>query len=316
METLPSFNHYNSEKPTVLTIGTFDGVHIGHQKILQRVTEEAQNRKINSLLLTFFPHPRRVLQKDSRLQWLTTLEEKKQMLAGNGLDYLVVQPFTEEFSRLSPEEYVREVLVNALKVEKIIIGYDHRFGRNRKADIQDLRAFGELFDFEVEEIAAQDIEEVAVSSTKIRKALESGTIDTANQYLGYPYLLSGTVVKGKGIGKTLGFPTANIQLSEEDKLIPGKGVYVIQFKLDDEEGYGMMNIGTNPTLLEDSLKIEIHLLDFEANLYDKNLQIGLLHRLRDEQKFRSLDELQQQLQKDKINAINYLNASRNKKGAL
>ena len=308
METLPSINHYKSENPTVLTIGTFDGVHIGHQKILSRVIEEAKSRRLSSLLLTFFPHPRRVLQKDSTLRWLTTLEEKKQILDQNGLDFLVVQPFTEEFSRLDPEEYIREVLVRALKVQKIIIGYDHRFGRNRKADIQDLKLFGQQSGFEVEEIPAQDIEEVAVSSTKIRRALDEGDIETANKYLGYPYLLSGTVVKGKGIGKTLGFPTANIQLQEKDKLIPGKGVYVIQFSFDDLTGYGMMNIGTNPTLLEDSLKIEIHLFDFEDDLYGKSLQIGLLHRLRDEQKFRSLDDLQKQLQKDRVNAINYLNA--------
>ena len=306
MDTLPSINHYSNKTPTVLTIGTFDGVHIGHQKILQRVIEEAQKRKVNSLVLTFFPHPRRVLQKDSTLQWLTTLEEKKQILEKTGLDYLVVQPFTEEFSRLSPEDYIQEVLVDALKVEKIIIGYDHRFGRNRKADIQDLIHFGNQFGFEVEEIAAQDIEEVAVSSTKIRRALNEGQIDTANKYLGYPFLLSGKVIKGKGIGKTLGYPTANLQLAEEEKLVPGNGVYVIRFALQGREGYGMMNIGTNPTLLGVGRKIEIHLFDVDENLYDKDLQVGLLHRLRDEQKFRSLEELQAQLDKDRNQAINFI----------
>ena len=306
MDTLPSINHYSAESPTVLTIGTFDGVHIGHQKILQRVIEEAQKRKVNSLVLTFFPHPRRVLQKDSTLQWLTTLDEKKQILEKTGLDYLVVQPFTEEFSRLSPKDYIQQVLVGALKVEKIIIGYDHRFGRNRKADIQDLIHFGHQFGFEVEEIAAQDIEEVAVSSTKIRRALNEGQIDTANKYLGYPFLLSGKVIKGKGIGKTLGYPTANLQLAEEEKLVPGNGVYVICFALEGREGYGMMNIGTNPTLLGVGRKIEIHLFDIDEDLYNKELQVGLLHRLRDEQKFRSLAELQAQLDKDRNQAMNYI----------
>lgn len=306
METLPSINRYESEIPTVLTIGTFDGVHIGHQKILERLLEEAQQRQVKSLVLTFFPHPRRVLQKDSDLQWLTTLEEKKQILDRMGLDVLVVQPFTEEFSRLSPEEYIEEVLVKALKVQKIIIGYDHRFGRNRKADITDLIRFGKEFGFEVEQIAAQDIEEVAVSSTKIRRALSEGAIDTAHKYLGYPYLLTGTVVKGKGIGKTLGFPTANVELSEEGKLVPGNGVYVIQFAFDKKSGFGMMNIGTNPTLLGESRKIEIHLFDIDENLYGKSLQVGLLHRLRDEQKFRSLEELQAQLDRDRQEALTYI----------
>lgn len=306
METLPSINHYKSKIPTVLTIGTFDGVHIGHQKILERLLEEAQQRQLNSLVLTFFPHPRRVLQKDSDLQWLTTLEEKKQILDRMGLDVLVVQPFTEEFSRLSPKEYIEQVLVKALKVQKIIIGYDHRFGRNRKADITDLIRFGKEFGFEVEQIAAQDIEEVAVSSTKIRRALSEGAIDTAHLYLGYPYLLTGTVVKGKGIGKTLGFPTANVELSEEGKLVPGNGVYVIQFEFEKKSGFGMMNIGTNPTLLGESQKIEIHLFNIDENLYGKSLQVGLLHRLRDEQKFRSLDELQAQLERDRQEALTYI----------
>lgn len=306
METLPSINHYSAETPTVLTIGTFDGVHFGHQKILQRVIEEAQSREANSLVLTFFPHPRRVLQKDSTLQWLTTLEEKKHILQKTGLDYLVVQPFTEDFSRLSPEEYIQKVLVGALKVEKIIIGYDHRFGRNRKADIQDLIHFGHQFGFEVEEIAAQDIEEVAVSSTKIRRALNEGQIETANKFLGYSFMLSGKVIKGKGIGKTLGYPTANLQLADDEKLVPGNGVYVIRFFLEGREGFGMMNIGTNPTLLGIGRKIEVHLFELNENLYDKELQVGLLHRLRDEQKFRSLEELQAQLDKDKNQAINYI----------
>lgn len=268
--------------------------------------EEAQSREANSLVLTFFPHPRRVLQKDSTLQWLTTLEEKKHILQKTGLDYLVVQPFTEDFSRLSPEEYIQKVLVGALKVEKIIIGYDHRFGRNRKADIQDLIHFGHQFGFEVEEIAAQDIEEVAVSSTKIRRALNEGQIETANKFLGYSFMLSGKVIKGKGIGKTLGYPTANLQLADDEKLVPGNGVYVIRFFLEGREGFGMMNIGTNPTLLGIGRKIEVHLFELNENLYDKELQVGLLHRLRDEQKFRSLEELQAQLDKDKNQAINYI----------
>ena len=233
------------------------------------------------------------------MQLLTTLEEKIQILGALELDYLIVHPFTKEFSRLSATEFVRDILVNSLKAKKIIIGYDHRFGRNRNANIQDLIAFGNTLDFEVEEIPAQEIDAVSVSSTKIRKALLEGDIATANSYLSYAYLLTGTVTKGKGLGKQFGFPTANLHIAEKYKLIPKNGVYVIKSMLEGKEYFGMMNIGFNPTVSGTEKTIEINFFEFEGNLYDKKIQVGILHRIRDEHKFDSIEELQLQLEKDK-----------------
>jgi riboflavin kinase/FMN adenylyltransferase len=220
-----------------------------------------------------------------------------------GLDCLIIHPFTKEFSRLTATDFVRDILVNQLKAKKIIIGYDHRFGRNRNANIQDLIAFGNTLDFEVEEIPAQEIDEVSVSSTKIRNALEEGNIQTANSYLGYPYMLTGTVEKGKGLGRTMDFPTANLHIAESYKLIPKNGVYVIQSMLDGKLVYGMMNIGVNPTVDGSKRSIEIHFLDYKDNLYHKKIQVEILHRLRDEQRFDSVEALRQQLQKDRENAL-------------
>ncbi|WP_136466931.1 bifunctional riboflavin kinase/FAD synthetase [Flagellimonas onchidii] len=288
---------------TAVTIGTFDGVHLGHRKILERLTNNAKKNGLKSTVLTFFPHPRMVLQKDTDIKLLNTLDEKIQILESIGLDYLIIHPFTKDFSRLSATEFVRDILVNSLKTKKIIIGYDHRFGRNRNANIQDLIAFGNTLDFDVEEIPAQEIDEVSVSSTKIRNALLDGDITTANSYLNYPYMLTGTIKRGKGLGKQFGFPTANLHIPEDYKLIPKNGVYVVKSTIDGTEYFGMMNIGFNPTVSGKEKSIEVNFFDFEGNLYDKKLQVSLLHRIRDEHKFDSIEELQEQLKQDRVQSL-------------
>ncbi|MEW2921019.1 bifunctional riboflavin kinase/FAD synthetase [Muricauda sp. ANG21] len=300
METIQDislFKHITDQ--TVITIGTFDGVHLGHRKILERLINNAKNTGLKSTVLTFFPHPRMVLQKDTEIKLLNTIEEKTQILESLGLDNLIIHPFTKAFSRLSATEFVRDVLVNSLKAKKIIIGYDHRFGRNRNANIQDLIAFGNTLDFEVEEIPAQEIDDVSVSSTKIRNALLEGDVVTANSYLSYAYMLTGTVKKGKGLGKEFGFPTANLHIAESYKLIPKNGSYVVKSTLNGIKHYGMMNIGFNPTVSGTEKSIEVNFFEFEGDLYDQKIQVKILHRIRDEHKFSSVEELREQLKKDK-----------------
>ncbi len=303
MITVHSITKYNEQKPIAITIGTFDGVHIGHRKILEKVINHAKNSDLSSAVLTFFPHPRMVLQKDADIKLLNTVDEKAAILEHMGLDILLIHPFTKEFSRLSATEFVRDLLVNKLKSKKIIIGYDHRFGRNRNANISDLVAFGNTFDFSVEEIPAQEIDDVSISSTKIRKALEQGDVETANAYLGYSYMLTGTVKKGKGIGRQLNFPTANLSIAESYKLIPKNGAYIVKSTIDNVVVHGMMNIGFNPTVNGTEKSIEINFFNFNKDLYDKKIQVNLIHRLRDERKFESLDALKNQLAKDKKNSL-------------
>ncbi|MEM8845881.1 MAG: bifunctional riboflavin kinase/FAD synthetase [Bacteroidota bacterium] len=303
MKTIQGISQFKSSVSTAVTIGTFDGVHIGHRKILERLINDAKTAGHKSTVLTFFPHPRMVLQKDTEIKLLNTLDEKIEILKSLGLDNLIIHPFTKEFSRLSATEFVRDILVNTLNTKRIIIGYDHRFGRNRNASIQDLIGFGNSLDFEVEEIPAQEIDDVSVSSTKIRNALLEGDIATANSYLGYPYMLSGVIKTGKGLGKKFGFPTANIHIEESYKLIPKKGVYVVKGNLDSKAYFGMMNIGSNPTVSGKEQSIEVNFFDFDDNLYGKKVQVKLLHRLRDEHKFDSVEQLQRQLEKDKQKSL-------------
>ncbi|MGB6150584.1 MAG: bifunctional riboflavin kinase/FAD synthetase [Pricia sp.] len=313
MVTVQSISKYDERHPTAVTIGTFDGVHIGHRKILERLIKTAAMVDLKSTVLTFFPHPRMVLQKDVDIKLLNTIGEKSKILTEMGLDQLIIHPFTKEFSRLSATEFVRDMLVNKLKTKKIIIGYDHRFGRNRNANITDLKAFGNTLDFEVEEISAQEIDEVSVSSTKIRKALDEGDIPTANAYLGYHYMLTGSVKKGKGLGRQIAFPTANLSIPESYKLIPKKGVYTVQSELFGKTVYGMMNIGHNPTVSGNAqgaddaqASIEIHYFDFDQDLYEKEIQVDILHRIRDEHKFESVDALKEQLHKDKKTSLSLI----------
>lgn len=297
---------YSLIKDSVVTIGTFDGVHIGHQKIIKKLVKIAKKKELQAIVLTFFPHPRMVLQKDANIKMINTIDEKSDQLANHGIDYLVVKEFTQDFSRLTAQEFVRDVLVDKLHVKHIIIGYDHHFGRNRTANIDDLKAFGKIYGFEVTEISAQEIDEVAVSSTKIRNALLEGDIKTANTFLGYPFSFNGTIVKGKGLGKQIDFPTANIQIDEDYKLIPKDGAYVVRTEYEGEIYYGMMNIGTNPTVGGQSQTIEMHLFDFDKDIYGQKFSVEIIERLRDEQKFESVAHLKAQLFKDKENALNII----------
>jgi riboflavin kinase / FMN adenylyltransferase len=298
---------YNNTINSVVTIGTFDGVHLGHQKIVKRLVKMAKKNNLQSVVLTFFPHPRMVLQKDANIKLINTIDEKAQLFDNFGLNRLVVKEFTKVFSRITALEFVRDVLVNKLHVSHIIIGYDHQFGRNRTANINDLKEYGEIYDFRVIEISAQEVDEVTISSTKIRKALREGDIKTANAFLGYHFMLTGTVVKGKGLGKQIDFPTANLLIEEAYKLIPKSGVYVVKSSYNDKIIYGMMNIGTNPTVGGKYQSIEIHFFDFNQDIYGNKVKIELLKRLRDEQKFESIENLQTQLHKDKFKALDYIN---------
>ncbi|WP_409417666.1 bifunctional riboflavin kinase/FAD synthetase [Flavobacterium sp. PS2] len=307
MKLFHSITDFRSTKKTILTLGTFDGVHIGHKKILEKITQNTQDGKYESLVLTFFPHPRMVLQEKSEIKLLNTIAEKTKLLENTGIENLVIHPFNESFSRLTAEDFVSSILVNQFHIQKIIIGHDHRFGRNRTADINDLIAFGEQYGFEVEQISAQEIKDVSVSSTKIRKALTDGDMNLANEYLGYDYFLTGTVVKGKQLGRTIGFPTANLKIEEEYKLIPKNGVYIVKSIINKKVVYGMMNIGFNPTVGGQAQSIEIHFLDFDEDIYDLEISVSLLQYIREEQKFGSFDFLKEQLKKDKETTIAFTN---------
>lgn len=298
---------YSSILNSAVTIGTFDGVHIGHKKIIERLILTAKENNLESVILTFFPHPRMVLQKDIGIKLINTMAERSKILEQTGLDHLVVHPFSKEFSHLTAKQYVEQMLVKCLKSQKVIIGYDHRFGKGRTADIDDLMTYGEEFNFGVEEITKQEIEDVAVSSTKIRKALENGEIEKANAYLGYSFMLTGKIEKGKQLGRTLGFPTANMHISENYKIIPKNGVYIVTSKIEGKTYFGMMNIGTNPTVGGTKKTIETYFFDAEFSLYDKIIQVDLLKRIRDEKKFQSIEELKQAMSNDEDFARDYIN---------
>lgn len=306
MEIFHSINEFHSDKKTILTLGTFDGVHIGHRSILKKLNENTENGKFESAVLTFFPHPRIVLQGKSDLKLLNTINEKIDLLEKIGIQNLIIHPFDANFAELSAEEFVKTVLVDQLHIQKIIIGYDHRFGKNRTANINDLTAFGLKYGFEVEQLSAQEINEISISSTKIRTALEDGEINLANEYLGYAYFLSGTVVKGKQLGRTIGFPTANIELEEAYKLVPKNGVYVVSAEIDEKTVYGMMNIGFNPTVQGKNRTIEVHFFDFDSNIYNRHIRVAILQRIRSEEKFGSVELLTNQLKKDRDFSKYYL----------
>lgn len=306
MEKHLSTHSFKSKKKTIITIGTFDGVHLGHKSILEKMKNATLENIYESVVLTFFPHPRMVLQQDSSIKLLNTIDEKATLLEKFGIDNLIIHPFDEAFSNLSAEEFVKEILVDKLKIHKIIIGHDHRFGKNRSADINDLISFGKKYGFEVEQISAKEIDEIAISSTKIRKALLEGNIKLANEYLGYPYFISGKVVDGKKIGRTIGFPTANIQINESYKLLPRNGVYIVSSEIKNVLHFGMMNIGNNPTLGDNEQSIEIHFFDLKEDIYNENLQIAFLENIREEHKFNSITELQTQLEKDKVFSLDFI----------
>jgi riboflavin kinase/FMN adenylyltransferase len=301
-----SISEFAPSKKTIVTLGTFDGVHIGHRRIIEKLISSTENGAYESLILTFFPHPRMILQEDSEIKLLNTIEEKCALLAQVGLNNLVIHPFDKDFSRLTAEDFVKKVLVERFNIHKIIIGHDHRFGRNRTATIDDLIIYGKQYGFEVEQISAQEINEVTVSSTKIRNAILNGAMDLANAYLECPYPISGKVIKGKQLGRTIGYPTANLTIVEDFKLIPKNGVYVVKSILGNEVIYGMMNIGYNPTVGGEKQSIEVHFFDLNTDLYDQSLKILILHRLRSEQKFKNVALLKTQLAKDESDSRAYL----------
>lgn len=289
-------------KNPVVTIGTFDGVHIGHQKIIQQLILEANKIDGESVLITFHPHPRLVLFPDNHnLQLLQTQAEKLQTLEENGLENVIILPFSKEFAQLSALDFVQTVLYKSLKAKKIIIGYDHQFGNDRKGNIDFLIAHANDFNYDVIEIPAEEINEVNVSSTKIRTALQDGSVEIANAFLNKPFELSGTVIKGEQLGRTIGFPTANLDLNDSTKLIPANGVYAVKVQLQNEEKsyFGMMNIGYRPTVSQaQKQSIEIYLFDFQADLYEAHLKVSLYKRIRQEEKFVNLATLKSQLSKD------------------
>ena len=306
MKIVKDITNFSSETQTFVTIGTFDGVHFGHQQIIEKLVSEAQKAGKKSVVLTFFPHPRMVLQKDAFLELINTIDERAALLEKTGLDYLIIHPFSKEFSRTTALEFVREILVNQLNISKLIIGYDHHFGKNREGNITQLTEYSHLYDFKVEEIPAQDIDSVSVSSTKIRRALHAGNLKTANNYLGYNFMLNGTVVNGKKLGGKIGYPTANIDVKETYKLIPKTGVYVVKATIDKKTVFGMMNIGNRPTVNGNHQTIEVHFFDFNEDLYNQHLTIELLYFLRDEHKFDSVELLIHQLKKDEETARDYI----------
>jgi riboflavin kinase/FMN adenylyltransferase len=286
----------------IVTIGTFDGVHLGHQKIIKRLLEIKQQQGGETVLFTFAPHPRKVLFPDQTdLRLITTTEEKCDLLKQFGIDHVLVYPFTKAFSQMLANDYVTEIIVKALHTKTLVIGYDHRFGSDREGNIDTLKALSAANHFTVEEIPVQEINMLNVSSSRIRKAIEEGDITTANAYLGYHFFISGQVVKGKQLGRTIGYPTANIVIDDEDKLIPKIGVYAVNVLIGKETYKGMLNIGTNPTMDSDNkIKIEVNIFDFDAELYGQKIKVEFIKHIRDEQKFANLDELKQQLANDKI----------------
>ena len=306
MKIVKNTSQFSSDEQTYVTIGTYDGVHFGHQQIIEKLVSEAKKAAKKSVVLTFFPHPRMVLQKDASIELINTIDERATLLEKTGLDYLIIHPFSKEFSRMSALEFVRDILVNQLNISKLIIGYDHHFGKNREGNITQLTEYSHLYDFKVEEIPAQDIDSVSVSSTKVRRALHAGNLKTANNYLGYNFMLNGNVVNGKKLGGKIGYPTANIDVKETYKLIPKTGVYVVKSMIDKKTIFGMMNIGSRPTVNGNHQTIEVHFFDFNQDLYGENLTIELIYFLRDEHKFDSLDSLIHQLKKDEETARKYI----------
>jgi riboflavin kinase / FMN adenylyltransferase len=303
--TIQNTEHFRIEKPTIVTIGTFDGVHLGHQKILARLKELKEQTGLNTVVLTFDPHPRKVLFPDQKdLKLLTLIDEKLDLLNHYGVDVAVVYPFSVEFSHLDPKLYISDILVKSLKVKHLVIGYDHKFGSGRKGDINTLKKYSGEYGYTVEEISAQDIDHIAVSSSKIRKALDEGNLSLATEFLGHSFLMNARVIEGKKLGRTLGYPTANLKPEGQEKLMPAIGVYFVKVLVDGTNYFGMMNIGTNPTTdNDDKIKPEVHIFDFNEQIYGKTIRISFLKRLRDEKKFKDLAELKRALDNDRSECL-------------
>jgi len=288
----------------VVTTGTFDGVHEGHMVILDRIKALAQERKGETVVVSFDPHPRSVIHPHLEIKLIHTIEEKIDRLEKAGIDHFVIIPFTTEFSRTSSLAFVRDTLVNALHAKLLVIGYDHQFGRNREGSVTELEEYALMYDFEIEQIEAQTFEDINISSTKIRKALNEGDFETANHFLGYDFMLTGKVVHGNKLGNSMGFPTANMDVANKFKLIPSNGVYVVEVVVDGTLYGGMLNIGSKPTVSDtDQKSIEVNIFDFDTEIYGQTIQVNFKKRLRSEQKFGSLEELKTQLSLDKEHSL-------------
>lgn len=297
------YHHIDEFKPVknaVVTIGTFDGVHVGHRKIISRIKELAEASGGETVILTFFPHPRMILHpEDESIKLINTINEKAELLEQLGVGHLIITPFSRDFSNQSPEDYIRDVLVNKIGLKKIVIGYDHRFGKDRRGGLNELLQFAPVYDFEVVEIPEQDINEVAISSTRIRQALLKADIATANTFLGYPFFITGKVMRGDQIGRTIGYPTANIRIEEKYKLIPDDGIFAVKVMQNNTEYKGMAYIGTRPTIDGVRRNIEVNLFDFDKEIYYESIRMEFHHFVRGDVKFNGLEELKAQIALDK-----------------
>ena len=292
----------------VVTIGTFDGLHFGHKKILNRLKEIAKKYGGETVVITFYPHPRMVLfPDDNDIKLLSSQEEKIMLLEKFGIDNLIIIPFSKEFSRLTSLDFVRNILVNKIGTKKLVIGYDHHFGKNREGSFEHLLEFGPVYGFDVEEIPEQDIDEVAVSSSKIRNSLLEGNVELANTFLERKYSIIGTVVKGDQVGRTLGYPTANINIAFPHKLIPAFGVYLVEVIVAEKKYFGALNIGVRPTLNNKKPQIEVYIFEFDQEIYGKKVEVLFIKKIRNEQKFSSLEELKNQIQLDVLMMKNIIN---------
>lgn len=307
MKIYHHIDDFNPVKNAVVTIGTFDGVHLGHRKIISRIKELADALDGETVVLTFFPHPRMILHpEDESIKLINTINEKAELLEQLGIDHLIITPFSRDFSNQSPESYIQDVLVNKIGTKKIVIGYDHRFGKDRKGGLNNLLESGPVYGFDVIEIPEQDIHEVAVSSTRIREALLQGKIELANEFLGYPFFITGKVIRGDQIGRKIGYPTANIMIEEKYKLIPADGIFAAKIIIDKKVYSGMAYIGSRPTIDGMTRNIEVNIFDFDAEIYGQQIRMEFHHFVRNDIKFSSLDELTVQLGKDKEDVLNLM----------
>lgn len=327
MKIYNNLSEFKKLANAIVTIGTFDGVHFGHQKIIKQLVQKAKADNGESVILTFFPHPRMIIDPENQdLKMINTINEKAEILNRLGVDHLIITPFTRDFSNQLPEDYIKNILVDNIGTKHIIIGYDHRFGKDRSGNLNVLKTAGTHFGFTVEEIMEQDIHDVAVSSTKIRQALLAGNVELANDYLGYPFSIFGRVIKGDKIGRTIGFPTANIFVEEIYKLIPGDGIYAVTVEMSSEfkedlqstgglptpdsglRTYkGMAYIGQRPTINGMTRNIEVNIFDFNQEIYGQDIKMNFLKFLRHDVKFTGLEALTAQLQKDKEATLAYFN---------
>lgn len=307
MKIYKSIDEYNESKNSVVTIGTFDGIHKGHQKIFNKLITASKQSNLSSVVLTFFPHPRVILNKYNDIKMIDTLDEKIDHLEKIGIDHLIIHPFDKKFSLLSADQFIKEYLVDKLQLKHIIIGYDHRFGKGREASVKDLKEYSREFNFVVDEIDAQEIEKIAISSTKIRNSINEGDLKTTKTYLGRFFSLTGKVVKGDGLGKQINYPTANISIEEDYKIIPKDGVYYIKTTIDNKLYNGMMNIGHRPTIGTKEKSIEVNLFSFDKDIYDKVISVDVVEKIREEKKFSSIEALKTQLAKDEEHCLKLIN---------